>query len=116
MNKVRLTIEDRMLIEQLLKENYNLKNIARVIGVYPSTISREIKSRRKGNIKLDICNKTNRFPVIIVLKKLIVKKENIIIITKKLKRIMKLNLNILELVLICLSMKLNIGMTILKIN
>lgn len=64
MNKVRLTIEDRMLIEQLLKENYNLKNIARVIGVYPSTISREIKSRRKGNIKLDICNKTNRFPFI----------------------------------------------------
>ena len=64
MNKARLTIEDRMLIEQLLKENYNLKNIARVIGVYPSTISREIKSRRKGNIDFDVCAKTNRFPFI----------------------------------------------------
>ena len=64
MIKVRLTIEDRMLIEQLLKENYNLKNIARVIGVYPSTISREIKSRRKGNLNLDVCTKTNRFPFI----------------------------------------------------
>ena len=64
MNKVRLTIEDRMLIEQLLKENYNLKNIARVIGVYPSTISREIKSRRKDNGVFDVCIKTNRFPFI----------------------------------------------------
>ena len=53
-----------MLIEQLLKENYNLKNIARVIEVYPSTISREVKFRRKGNLKLDICNKTDRFPFV----------------------------------------------------
>lgn len=64
MKKTRLTIEDRMLIEQLLKENYNLKNIARVIEVYPSTISREVKFRRKGNLKLDICNKTDRFPFV----------------------------------------------------
>lgn len=49
MKKERLTIEDRMLIENLLKENYKLKNIARVIEVQSSTISREIKGRRKSN-------------------------------------------------------------------
>ena len=64
MKKVRLTIEDRILIEELLRQNYNLKDIARVIGVYPSTISREIKSRRKGNKEFNICNKTNRYPFI----------------------------------------------------
>lgn len=64
MKKVRLTIEDRILIEQLLKENYKLKDIARVIEVYPSTISREAKYRRKGNVKLDLCNKTNHYPFV----------------------------------------------------
>ena len=49
MKKARLTIEDRMLIEQLLRENYKLKDIARVIEVESSTISREIKFRRKAN-------------------------------------------------------------------
>lgn len=48
MKKEKLTIEDRMLIDNLLKENYKLKNIARVIEVQPSTISREIKGRKKS--------------------------------------------------------------------
>ena len=64
MKKERLTIEDRILIEELLRQNYKLKDISRVIEVYPSTISREIKYRRKGNIKLDVCNKTNRYPFV----------------------------------------------------
>lgn len=64
MKKQRLTIEDRMLIDNLLKENYKLKDIARVIEVHPSTISREIKGRRKSN-KLTIdCEKTNKFPFV----------------------------------------------------
>lgn len=64
MKKQRLTIEDRILIEELLRQNYKLKDIARAIGVYPSTISREIKLRRKGNEKFEVCHKTNRFPFI----------------------------------------------------
>ena len=40
MKKARLTIEDRILIEQLLKQNYKLKDIARAIEVESSTISR----------------------------------------------------------------------------
>ena len=64
MKKTRLTIEDRILIEELLRENYKLKDIARVVEVYPSTISREIKSRRKGNKELSVCNKTNHYPFI----------------------------------------------------
>ena len=64
MKKERLTIEDRILIEELLRQNYKLKDIARVIEVYPSTISREVKSRRKGNLNLEICVKTNRFPFV----------------------------------------------------
>ncbi len=64
MKKERLTIEDRILIEELLRQNYKLKDIARVIEVYPSTISREVKYRRKGNVKLDICKKTNRYPFV----------------------------------------------------
>lgn len=64
MKKERLTIEDRILIEELLRQDYKLKDIARVIEVYPSTISREVKSRRKGNLNLEICDKTNRFPFV----------------------------------------------------
>jgi len=59
-----LTIEDRILIEELLRQNYKLKDIARAIEVYPSTLTREIKFRRKGNDRLEICNKTNRYPFI----------------------------------------------------
>ena len=64
MKKTRLTIEDRMLIEQLLRENYKLKDIARVIEVESSTISREIKYRRKSNNSSFICDKTNKYPFI----------------------------------------------------
>ncbi len=64
MKKERLTIEDRILIEELLRQNYKLKDIARVIEVYPSTISREVKFRRIGNLNLKICDKTNRFPFV----------------------------------------------------
>lgn len=64
MKKERLTIEDRILIEELLRQNYKLKDIARIIEVYPSTISREVKFRRKWNVKLDICDKTNHCPFV----------------------------------------------------
>lgn len=64
MKKERLTIEDRILIEELLRQDYKLKDIARAIDVYPSTISREIKFRRKGNDKFEVCHKTNRFPFV----------------------------------------------------
>lgn len=65
MKKERLTVENRMLIEQLLKLNYKLKDIASIIGSNPSTISREIKKRRttgKGEFKC--CEKTERFPFV----------------------------------------------------
>ena len=44
--KKRLTIEDRMLIENLLKLNYKLKDISNILVCESSTISREIKKRR----------------------------------------------------------------------
>ena len=65
MNKVRLTVENRMLIEQLLRLNYKLKDIASIIDSSSSTISREIKKRRitgKGIFKE--CEKTNRYPFV----------------------------------------------------
>ena len=46
MKKERLTIEDRLLIEELLRLNYMQKDIANAIGCDSSTISREIKYRR----------------------------------------------------------------------
>jgi hypothetical protein len=65
MKKKRLTIENRLLIDQLLRLNYNLKDIANIIETESSTISREIKKRRvKGNILPDNCNKVNRFPFV----------------------------------------------------
>lgn len=63
--KKRLTIEDRMLIENLLKLNYKLKDISNVLVCESSTISREIKKRRitgKGIYKE--CEKTQRFPYV----------------------------------------------------
>lgn len=63
--KKRLTIEDRILIENLLKLNYKLKDISNVIECESSTISREIKKRRisgKGIYKE--CEKTKRFPFV----------------------------------------------------
>lgn len=65
MKKERLTIENRLLIEQLLKLNYKLKDISSIIDSNSSTISREIKNRRitgKGIFKE--CKKTNRFPFV----------------------------------------------------
>ena len=41
--KRRLTIEDRILIDQLLKLNYKLKDISNILECESSTISREIK-------------------------------------------------------------------------
>ena len=64
MKKERLTIEDRLLIEELLRLNYMQKDIAKAIGCNSSTISRELKNRRISNDKLQVCDKTNRFPFI----------------------------------------------------
>lgn len=64
MKKERLTIENRLLIEELLKQNYKLKDIARAIGTESSTISREIKNRRTSNLGTIICDKTKRYPFI----------------------------------------------------
>ena len=65
MKKERLTIENRMLIEQLLRINYKLKDIALAVDSNSSTVSREIKKRRitgKGLFKE--CEKTKRFPFV----------------------------------------------------
>lgn len=64
MKKNRLTIEDRILIEALLKQNYKLKDIARAIEVESSTISREIKNRRISDNRNNECEKTNKYPFI----------------------------------------------------
>lgn len=64
MKKNRLTIEDRILIEELLRQNYKLKDIARAIEVEPSTISRKIKNRRISDNINNECDKTNRYPFI----------------------------------------------------
>lgn len=61
---MRLNIEDRILIEELLRLNYKLKDIAKAIDVESSTISREIKGRRKSNESQILCDKTNKFPFI----------------------------------------------------
>ena len=63
--KRRLTIENRMLIEQLLRVNYKLKDIASAVDSNSSTVSREIKKRRitgKGQFKE--CEKIKRFPFV----------------------------------------------------
>ena len=63
--KKRLTIENRMLIEQLLRLNYKLKDIAYCIDSNPSTISREIKKRRiTGKGLFEQCNKIKKFPFV----------------------------------------------------
>lgn len=64
MKKERLTIEDRILIEKLLKLEYKLKDIAKAIDVYPSTISREIKNRRISENKNEHCPITDKYPFI----------------------------------------------------
>lgn len=65
MKKSRLTVENRMMIEQLLRLEYKLNCIAQIIGVESSTVSREIKKRRisgKGEFKQ--CEKTTKFPFV----------------------------------------------------
>ena len=65
MKKKRLTIENRILIEELVKLKYNLKYIAEIIEADKSTISRELKKRRttgKGIYKE--CKLTSRFPYV----------------------------------------------------
>ena len=64
MKKVRLNIEDRILIEELLRQNYKLKDIARAIEVESSTISREIKNRRISDNKKIECDKTKKYPFV----------------------------------------------------
>ena len=64
MKKRRLTVEDRMLIEELLRHNYKLKDIAKAIEVEPSTISREIKKRRMSDNRNNDCKKTKKYPFI----------------------------------------------------
>lgn len=44
--KRRLSVENRMLIEQLLRLNCKLKDIAFYVDSTSSTVSREIKNRR----------------------------------------------------------------------
>ena len=53
--KRRLTIEDRILIDQLLKLNYKLKDISNILECESSTISREIK-KEKLRVKVYIKN------------------------------------------------------------
>ena len=63
--KRRLSVENRMLIEQLLRLNYILKDIAYYVDSTSSTVSREIKNRRitgKGEFKE--CDKLKRFPYV----------------------------------------------------
>lgn len=63
--KRRLSVENRMLIEQLLRLNYKLKDIAYYVDSTSSTVSREIKNRRitgKGVFKK--CDKLKRFPYV----------------------------------------------------
>lgn len=63
--KKRLTIENRMLIEQLLRLDYKLKDIAYCVDSNPSTISREIKKRRiTGKGLFEQCNKIKKFPFV----------------------------------------------------
>ena len=63
--KKRLTIENRILIENLLRLNYKLKDISNILECESSTVSREIKKRRitgKGIYKE--CEKIKRFPYV----------------------------------------------------
>lgn len=65
MIKHRLTIENRILIEELVRLKYKLKDISKIIGVSQSTISRELKKRRitgKGIYKE--CELTRRYPYV----------------------------------------------------
>ena len=63
--KKRLTIEDRILIEQLLKLNYKLKDISSILECESSTVSREIKKRKiSGKSDYKECEKIKRYPFV----------------------------------------------------
>ena len=63
--KRRLSVENRMLIEQLLRLNYKLKDIAFYVDSTSSTVSIEIKNRRiTGKCEFKDCEKIKRFPCI----------------------------------------------------
>ena len=99
--KKRLTIEDRMLIENLLKLNYKLKDISNILVCESSTISREIKKRRitgKGIYKECEKHKDLLMFVTGAQTKHIVERKNIIITILKLKKIITIFLNSHELV------------------
>lgn len=98
MKKERLTIEDRILIEELLRQNYKLKDIARAIDVHSSTISREIKKEEIQTIPQFYVTKQIDILlfVTIVLKKVPAERKDIFIIIRKLKKIITTNLNIQE--------------------
>lgn len=63
--KKRLTVENRLMIDQLLRLNYKLKDISNIIESDKSTVSREIKNRRiTGNGIFKECSKLNRYPFV----------------------------------------------------
>ena len=64
MKSERLTYEDRLLIDELLRLNYKLKDISRAVNKEASTVSREIKNRRISNDMIQECDKLKRFPFI----------------------------------------------------
>jgi|GEM_PF-1546402 len=67
--KRRLTIEDRILIDQLLKLNYKLKDISNILKCESSTISREIK-KKELQVKVYIKNvKNKKIPLCLPMKK-----------------------------------------------
>lgn len=100
MKKKRLNIEKRLQIEQLLKLNYKLKDISNIMECSSSTISREIKGRRKPNGDVEICDKTNRYPFICFNcrnKVNCIKKKYTIMVIEKHKMTTIRSLNVLEL-------------------
>ena len=58
-----LTYEDRLIIEQFIKNEISFNTILSNLNVNKITLYREIKNRRsKLNNSSTICSKTNKFP------------------------------------------------------
>ena len=55
-----LTIEDKETIEDCLKDNYNLFEIANILKKHPTTISKEIR-RRRISVKLKTYGRTKAY-------------------------------------------------------
>lgn len=100
MRKERLSYEDRLLIDQLLKLNQKFKNIAQAVDKKLSTISRKIKTEDCLIIlqKFVIKQKDFHSFVEIIKRNITAIKRNIIIIIKKPKKVILESLNILKLV------------------